>query len=169
MPRRSSSGGGRSPGGGFGGRSIRGSSSFSSSRSPNYSNRSSNYSGRSAYTNTSTGPRTSTLQSGRPSTSGMSLGSALATGAAIGGGSALGHHLVGSMLRGHCRAMTGYQSEEVSQVPSGEVSQQESNNYNNLNEQLKTNPCIEFNNKFVECLNNIKMIYQNVKQFLMIC
>ncbi len=154
MPRGSS--GGRS--GGFGGRPSGGGRSFSTSRSPgyssNYGSRTSRPSSTSRSPYASSTPYTTQAQSRGP-LGGMGLGSALATGAAIGGGSALGHHLVGGMFGGHGHSMQGYQ-QNVPQGTSGNigspVTQEQA-----LQENIKTNPCFEFNTKFVECLQGNKL------------
>jgi hypothetical protein len=150
MPRRSS-GGGRSSGGmgKSGGFSSR---SHSTSRSPGYSSNSgyrssaSSQSYRSPYTsNPSSTPA-------RPGLGGMGMGSAIATGMALGGGSALGHHIVGGMLGGHGHPVTAGQDPYMPQQQyAGEsrpaVTQEEA-----IQEQIKSNPCFEFNTKFVECI-----------------
>jgi hypothetical protein len=134
MPRSSGrSGGGRSYGGGsYSGSSSPRSSAYSAYRSGTYI----------------TSPPTYQRQVSPVGTGG--LGSTIAHGMAFGGGSALAHHAIGSMLgRGPYASEEVTRTQEsssVTQTESGEMTQSQQNT------QFKTNPCIDVNTKFIDCL-----------------
>mgnify|MGYP002149153504 CR=1 FL=1 len=137
MPRSSGrSGGGRSYGGG----------SYSRSSSPRSSGYSANRSG--AYT---TSPPTSSPYQRPISPVGTGgLGSTIAHGMAFGGGSALAHHAIGSMLgRGSYaprEEVTRTEASSMTPTESGEMTQTPQNT------QMQTNPCMDLNTKFIDCL-----------------
>jgi len=168
MPRSSGRSSGRSGGGGFrsgGGGFSRGPSrSYSTGRS---SSSGSNYrqagTTRNMYgsgTTSSSNPNVTNLSSQRPGMGGMGLGSAVATGMALGGGSAIGHALVGSMFgRGYNGAYEGARPMEAMGQPgdltqSGQGQSQAMTQEEFNQQQMKANPCFEFNTKFIECLKN---------------
>jgi hypothetical protein len=66
------------------------------------------------------------------------LGSTIMTGMALGAGSAVGHQVVRSMMGG----------SEKQEQPVQQEQQQEQTQNSSYN----TNPCQDFNNKFVDCL-----------------
>jgi hypothetical protein len=164
MPRRSSS-----RGSGFSGRSG-GGRSYSTGRgaSPGYRSSSSGSYGstrpsgntRNMYNNPSSS-NPNFLTSKGP---GMGLGTAMATGMAFGGGSALAHHAIGGIMgRGPYASpsenypISGSSENVQSNLPMDygveelrkPVTQEEL-----VEQQMKTNPCYDYNVKFVSCLKD---------------
>jgi hypothetical protein len=76
----------------------------------------------------------------------------LATGMAFGGGSALAHHAVGSMF-GRSSAH-GYPSENQLTNQNAQPVEGGGGQLTNkdLEQQIKSNPCYDFNVKFLDCL-----------------
>jgi hypothetical protein len=140
MPRSS----GRS---GFGGRSS-GGGSYSRSSS---AGRQTGYTANRAGTYTTSPPQSSYQRPMSPVGTG-GLGSTIAHGMAFGGGSAVAHHAIGSMLgRGPygSREEVARREEVSSTIPSESAEPLQ-------NTQMQTNPCIELNSKFIECLKGNK-------------
>ena len=139
MPRQS-----RSSGRSSGSRS----SSFSSGRTANKTTRSSNTSQQQpAYTSQSKTP----MQQSTGGSMMWGIGSTIVQGMAFGGGSEIAHQAV--------RSMMGGSSSHPNEVrPNQEVQSVEQTNQQQ-NQNQRTNPCSEYNFKFIDCLkmnnNNI--------------
>lgn len=151
MPRRSS-GGGRSSGGM--GRSGGFSRSRSTSRSPGYSSNTGYRSSTSSQSYKSPYTSNPTSTPARPGIGlgGMGMGSAVATGMALGGGSALGHHIVGGMLGSHGNQVTASQDPYLPQQQFSGETRPAMTQEEDKQQLIKSNPCYEYNIKFVECL-----------------
>jgi len=109
--------------------------------SRNYSRNNTGYGSTSSFKSRAapSSPRYNTIQ--RPS-QGMGLGGMLASGLAFGSGSALAHSALSGVF-GRSSAH-GYPAEQAN--PNNQSSQ------NNLDDEIKSNPCYEFNWKFIDCL-----------------